>query len=339
MGWVARRSTGVLVLAACALAVGAGAGYAVSRDDSPVVHACYRVDKDGTPAAQGAAAARRRRARSAARTSARWCGTSRGPAGPRGRAGRRPGPAGPAGPAGPLRPSGADCDLERRIAAAVPGLRDRPAAARRRRSATTTASSPTTRSRRRPPVDSRHHHLRRSRAPATTISSRSRRPGSVVTASLTFDTTAVLEVALLDASGYGARERGGQQPAERQHARPGGRHGLRAGARDRQRARARTRSRCDGYRGALMTLYDLPLEQLETHRCRAPEPPGLDAFWARTLDEARSLAAPAHFDAVPPGDLRRARRRRRDVQRLRRRSDPRLVPAPARGCGAARPVS
>ena len=42
--------TGVLVLTACALAVGAGAGYAVNRDDSPVVHACYRVAKDGSPA-------------------------------------------------------------------------------------------------------------------------------------------------------------------------------------------------------------------------------------------------------------------------------------------------
>ena len=36
-----------------------------------------------------------------------------------------------------------------------------------------------------------------------------------------------------------------------------------------------------------MALYDLPLEELATHRCGAPEPPGLDAFWARTLDEAR----------------------------------------------------
>ena len=44
--------TGVLVLAACALAVGAGAGYAVNRDDATVVHACYRVTKDGTPGAQ-----------------------------------------------------------------------------------------------------------------------------------------------------------------------------------------------------------------------------------------------------------------------------------------------
>ena len=49
-----------------------------------------------------------------------------------------------------------------------------------------------------------------------------------------------------------------------------------------------------------MALYDLPLDELATHRCSAPEPPGLDAFWARTLDEARALATPAHFAPYRP---------------------------------------
>ena len=45
-----------------------------------------------------------------------------------------------------------------------------------------------------------------------------------------------------------------------------------------------------------MTLYDLPLDQLARHRCLAPEPAGLDAFWQRTLAEARSLAGPPRFE-------------------------------------------
>ncbi|HEY3612699.1 MAG TPA: hypothetical protein VGK92_03290, partial [Gaiellales bacterium] len=44
------RGTGVLVIVACALMAGAGAGYAVNRDDSQAVRACYRVTKDGAPA-------------------------------------------------------------------------------------------------------------------------------------------------------------------------------------------------------------------------------------------------------------------------------------------------
>ena len=49
-----------------------------------------------------------------------------------------------------------------------------------------------------------------------------------------------------------------------------------------------------------MALYDLPLAELEMHRCEAPEPPGLDAFWERTLAEARSLAGPAQFVPYRP---------------------------------------
>jgi cephalosporin-C deacetylase len=49
-----------------------------------------------------------------------------------------------------------------------------------------------------------------------------------------------------------------------------------------------------------MTLYDLPLAALETHRSAASEPPGLDAFWARTLAETRSLAETPRFAPYRP---------------------------------------
>src|ERR1700704_6522892 len=49
-----------------------------------------------------------------------------------------------------------------------------------------------------------------------------------------------------------------------------------------------------------MALYDLPLHDLETHRCAAEEPPGLDAFWQRTLEEARGLKAPPLFEPYRP---------------------------------------
>jgi cephalosporin-C deacetylase len=49
-----------------------------------------------------------------------------------------------------------------------------------------------------------------------------------------------------------------------------------------------------------MTLYDLTLAELEKHRCSASEPPGLDAFWERTLQEARSLATPPSFQSYRP---------------------------------------
>jgi hypothetical protein len=103
----------VLIVAACALAVGAGAGYAVSKDDpSTVVHTCYRVNKDGSPAWKAtlrvvsASATCRRNERPLT-----W--NLRGPQGP-------PGEPGPAGPAGPASPAAADCNLEQRIAKAVP---------------------------------------------------------------------------------------------------------------------------------------------------------------------------------------------------------------------------
>ena len=53
-GWWLSRGARMLLIATGALAVGAVAGYAVSRDDLQVVHACYRVAADGTPPARGA---------------------------------------------------------------------------------------------------------------------------------------------------------------------------------------------------------------------------------------------------------------------------------------------
>jgi cephalosporin-C deacetylase len=49
-----------------------------------------------------------------------------------------------------------------------------------------------------------------------------------------------------------------------------------------------------------MTLYDLPLAALESHRSTAPEPAGLDDFWARTLAETRALATPPRFEPYRP---------------------------------------
>jgi hypothetical protein len=108
--------TGVLIVAACALAVGAGAGYAVSKDDdATVVHTCYRVNKDGSPAWKAtlrvvsASATCRRNERPLT-----W--NLRGAPGPAG----APGPPGPAGPPGPSSPASSGCDLEQRIAKALP---------------------------------------------------------------------------------------------------------------------------------------------------------------------------------------------------------------------------
>src|SRR6478735_6362056 len=49
-----------------------------------------------------------------------------------------------------------------------------------------------------------------------------------------------------------------------------------------------------------MTLYDLSLDELRAHRCQAAEPAGLDAFWTRTLHEARAAATPARFEPHRP---------------------------------------
>jgi cephalosporin-C deacetylase len=47
-----------------------------------------------------------------------------------------------------------------------------------------------------------------------------------------------------------------------------------------------------------MPFFDLPLEQLEAYRPARNEPADFDAFWAATLDEARSQPLAASFEQV-----------------------------------------
>jgi cephalosporin-C deacetylase len=49
-----------------------------------------------------------------------------------------------------------------------------------------------------------------------------------------------------------------------------------------------------------LPLYDLPLEQLRTHRSAVAAPDDLDAFWARALDAARSSAAEPTLEPYEP---------------------------------------
>ena len=225
--------TGVLVLATCLLAVGAGAGYAVNRDDPSVVHTCYRVAKDGTPVRN--ATLRLVTGDAVCKKNERalvW--NQKGAPGPPG----APGPAGPPGPPGPCgtgrRGGAADCDLERRIANAVPGFQ------------TTGNCAP-------PPLcndDGFEPDDTLAQATAvdlgTTTSAvacagdddllRGRGRRAVVTASLTFEATAILEVALLDSAGNVLASAAGSSPQSVSTAGPGRRHRLRARARRRQRA-------------------------------------------------------------------------------------------------------
>ncbi|MEU9499588.1 acetylxylan esterase [Streptomyces sp. NPDC048196] len=46
---------------------------------------------------------------------------------------------------------------------------------------------------------------------------------------------------------------------------------------------------------------DLPLDELRTYRPPLPEPPGFDAFWERTLAEARAHDLAARFTALDAG--------------------------------------
>ena len=202
--WMRRAlstGTGVLIVSACALALGAGVGYAVNRDDTQVVHACYRVTKDGTPTR--AATLRVVDPATECRRSERpltW--NLRGPQGPAGIPGAAgpAGPTGPAGPAGPASPAArVDCDLERRIAAAVPGFQ------------TSGACAPP------PPCsdDGYEHNDTIAQATPLTLGTTTSgvacaanddvfaapAGGATVTATLTFDAGAILEVALLDSSG------------------------------------------------------------------------------------------------------------------------------------------
>ena len=216
--WMRRAlstGTGVLIVSACALALGAGVGYAVNGDDTQVVHACYRVTKDGTPTR--AATLRVIDAAAECRRSERpltW--NLRGPQGPAG----IPGVAGPAGPAGPRGPAGpaapaaptaaVDCDLERRIAAAVPAFQ------------TSGACAPP------PPCSDDGYEPNDTLAQATAVNLGTTTSGvacaanddffaapaagATVTATLTFDAGAMLEVALLDASGAILASASGSSP-------------------------------------------------------------------------------------------------------------------------------
>jgi hypothetical protein len=211
------RSTGVLVIAVGALAVGAGAGYAVSREDAPVVRTCYRVMKDGTPVRN--ATLRLVTGDATCKHNERLLTWNQrglpGPAGATGAAGAAgaAGPAGPAGPEGPATPPNrpsADCDLERRIAAAVPAFEtaasclppplcnddgfepnDTPAQATAIDIGTTTSAAACA-------LNDDYYAI-----PAA---------GRAVTAALTFESTAVLEVALLDSSGAVLASAAGSSP-------------------------------------------------------------------------------------------------------------------------------
>ncbi len=48
-------------------------------------------------------------------------------------------------------------------------------------------------------------------------------------------------------------------------------------------------------------IFDLPLEQLQTYKPERPEPADFEAFWSRTLAEARRFPLGARFEAVESG--------------------------------------
>jgi cephalosporin-C deacetylase len=48
-------------------------------------------------------------------------------------------------------------------------------------------------------------------------------------------------------------------------------------------------------------LFDLPLEELQTYRPPRHEPADFDAFWQRTLAEARAFPLDAIFEPVDYG--------------------------------------
>lgn len=53
-----------------------------------------------------------------------------------------------------------------------------------------------------------------------------------------------------------------------------------------------------------MSLFDLPVEELRDHRSRSVEPADFDAFWSKTLDEARSYELGARFEPCADTGLR-----------------------------------
>ncbi|MFI1979760.1 acetylxylan esterase [Streptomyces wedmorensis] len=50
-----------------------------------------------------------------------------------------------------------------------------------------------------------------------------------------------------------------------------------------------------------MTQFDLPVDQLRTYRSASVEPEDFDAFWTKTLDEARAHELGARFERVETG--------------------------------------
>lgn len=50
-----------------------------------------------------------------------------------------------------------------------------------------------------------------------------------------------------------------------------------------------------------MTQFDLPVDQLRTYRSASVEPEDFDAFWTKTLDEARAHELGARFERVGTG--------------------------------------
>jgi cephalosporin-C deacetylase len=50
-----------------------------------------------------------------------------------------------------------------------------------------------------------------------------------------------------------------------------------------------------------MALFDLPLDELRTHRSESTEPEDFDAFWDKTLEEAREHDLDARFEPVDTG--------------------------------------
>jgi hypothetical protein len=208
--------TGVLVLAVCVLAIGAAAGYAFGRNGAQVVHACYRVTSDGGPAVY--APLRVVDSGDSCKSYEKplvW--NLRGPQGPPGPAGAA-GPAGPAGatgetgpagPPGPPGPSADDCNLERRIAKAVPNFETLPPCAP-------------------PPLCNDDGFDNHSMATATDVALgtttsgvacadnsdyfSATAAGTVVTARLDFDNDATLELALLDSAGNVLASSSGSTP-------------------------------------------------------------------------------------------------------------------------------
>ncbi|MZG15813.1 acetylxylan esterase, partial [Streptomyces sp. SID5914] len=50
-----------------------------------------------------------------------------------------------------------------------------------------------------------------------------------------------------------------------------------------------------------MALFDLPLDELHAYRSTSAEPEDFDAFWSKTLSEAREHDLDARFEPVDTG--------------------------------------